>query len=186
MSDGAYSFAPAGTSSAQGLANRRSRFSRQAKPGWTVGGGFPGLGGFLDAWGGPRQPLCLPAGCDPELKHGFTFSLFLFRCRGSARYLHHAIMQSCNQLSPGCRLPGVAGSGCRVAGGCCRVLPGASPVAAEGHSPPPASSPPPPGLSSRAPSGFTSLFCSVVLNHSRRCCICRCHWWCAPSLPSPA
>jgi hypothetical protein len=29
---------------------------------------------------------------------GFTFPLFLFRCRGSARYLHHAIMQSCNHV----------------------------------------------------------------------------------------
>ena len=32
MPDGAYSFSPPGTSSAQGLANRRSRFSRQAEP----------------------------------------------------------------------------------------------------------------------------------------------------------
>ena len=38
------------------------------------------------------------SGCDRELKHGFTFPLFLFRCRGSARYLHHAIMQSCNHV----------------------------------------------------------------------------------------
>jgi len=37
-------------------------------------------------------------GCDRELKHGFTFPLFLFRCRGSARYLHHTIMQSCNHV----------------------------------------------------------------------------------------
>jgi hypothetical protein len=146
------------------------------------------LGGFLDAWGGPRQPLCLPAGCDPELKHGFTFSLFLFRCRGSARYLHHAIMQSCNQLSPGCRLPGVAGSGCRVAGGCCRVLPGASPVAAEGHSPPYAARLLSPPTWSFVTCSFwchlSVLFCRVESFPpvTRRCCICRCHWWCAPCL----
>jgi len=38
MSDGAYIFAPPGTSSAQGLANRRSRFSRQAEPLQIAGG----------------------------------------------------------------------------------------------------------------------------------------------------
>ena len=46
-----------------------------------------------------HQPhLGFLSGCDRELKHGFTFPLFLFRCRGSARYLHHAIMQSCNHV----------------------------------------------------------------------------------------